>query len=76
MSEEFKIESGIPMPGHKSGPRARKYPWKDMKVGDSFFVPNKRAGVMSSACIAAQKYGRGTFRARTVEGGCRVWRVE
>ena len=30
----FEVESDIPMPASFS-----KYPWEDMKVGDSFFMP-------------------------------------
>ena len=34
--EEFKIEKGIPIPECAN---ATKYPFIDMQVGDSFFVP-------------------------------------
>ena len=31
------IEKGIPMPEQK---RHAKYPWDQLEVGDSFFIPN------------------------------------
>ncbi len=38
---EFEIESGIPLiaPVHHHKGRKAKYPWRSLKVGDSFFVP-------------------------------------
>lgn len=36
------IERGIPIPARKKSLGAKqKYPFRQMKVGDSFFVPNK-----------------------------------
>ena len=32
----FEIESGVPVP-----PKRAIYPWREMKVGDSFFVPDR-----------------------------------
>jgi hypothetical protein len=34
----FKIEKGIPIPEKKG---RRKYPWPQMKVGDSIAIPKK-----------------------------------
>ena len=57
------------------GGRPHKYPWKTMQVGDSFFVPNKRANSMSEL---ARKVGV-KVRCRTVmkngDKGCKVERI-
>lgn len=70
----IKIESGIPMPVK---PRGRGiYPYQELKVGQSFFVP-KPIGLMSgSLSYARLKLAPSKFVARSVEGGCRVWRVK
>ena len=40
MATAFKVERGVPLPEPKGGPGApAKYPFGDMEVGDSFFVP-------------------------------------
>ena len=77
---EFKIERGVKMPP-KIGPC--KYPWKDMKPGESFPMrPRKgeRLAVlrnrMSCAANYACKRGFGKFTTRQMDGGVRVWRVE
>ena len=70
----LKIDKNVPMPRPDASPVA-KYPWRDMEVGDSFFVAGKTmkqfAGIPGSA---SRKYGK-KFSARSVEGGVRVWRV-
>lgn len=58
-------------------PRA-KYPWRDMKVGDSFLVKHVRVRcVRSMASAAAKRTGR-KFSVRRDDdtGGVRVWRVK
>ena len=73
---EFKIEQGVPMTQGR-GPKALKYPWREMKVGDSVFIPDKTpASLRTSIDYAKWKMESGTdFKARTVEGGVRVWRT-
>jgi hypothetical protein len=50
----FKIEKGIQvLPGNRGYSGILLYPWRNMTVGDSFFVPNinatKAASIMGSA---------------------------
>ena len=50
---KFPIDKGVPLPSKKiTGPKAL-YPWDDLEVGDSFFVPGEdpkaRQGVVSAA---------------------------
>lgn len=71
---EFKIEKGIPVPSHRGAPS--KYPWEQMEVGDSFFVPaedtTKNFG--SLARTSGKRMGA-KFTSRKLDGGWRVWRI-
>ena len=78
----FEIENDVPIPPNARG-RNNKYPWADMKVGDSFFVPGPPSGanpVTSSAYnqnIKNIKNGiKGRWSCQGKDGGTRVWRVE
>jgi hypothetical protein len=77
----FVIERGVPVPAAASG-RPRKYPFAEMRKGDSFLVafndetPAKlRALLATAANMWARKSG-GKFTVRTLDTGVRVWRVE
>jgi len=63
----FTIESNIEIPI----PRL-KYPFPDMKVGDSFFCQDKR--VKNASAQFGNRHGM-KFTIRVVEGGYRLWRV-
>ena len=74
----FEVESDIPIP--RSGMGRPKYPWPDMKVGDSFFVPNRpdgsRPAVSSAASYQMGRSGKkATYSTRKEAGGVRIWRV-
>ena len=71
------IDGDIQVPEGGSGRgRPSPYPWRDMKVGDSFFTlfPGVRGAVQYAQ---RKKYGRYTVRKRKEDGvvGFRVWRV-
>lgn len=76
----FKIEKNVPL-----GPRSRSggssYPFAEMEVGDSFFIPVQRDvqkfrnGLSQSLSYQRLRYQR-KFATRKVEGGIRVWRVQ
>lgn len=75
----IKIDKNIPLPaggGKHSGPK-RKYPFHDMAVGDSFFVPGKRTTDLSpSVTQFRNKYApESMFTTRAEPGGVRVWRI-
>lgn len=74
---EYEIENNHPLPAAAPhGGRREKYPWMQMEIGSSFFVPDEDAHrVKSSASKAKKRTGR-TFVVRKVEGGVRVWRYE
>ena len=67
----IKIESGVPIPP-KPG-----YPFKQLKVGESFFLDessNERI-LRIQAASTGTRLGR-KFSVRKVEGGFRIWRVK
>ena len=69
---DFTIEKNVPIPIQK---RRCKYPWHELEIGDSFFVSEIKVISISSS---ANSYGTRTgkkFTIRSVDGGCRVWRI-
>ena len=72
----YEIERGVEMPVIK---KTAKYPFKELAVGDSFFVPDADGlsgrRMHSTAYNYGKRYGM-KFVARRVEGGMRVWRQE
>jgi hypothetical protein len=81
MNEPFKIEKNVPYRGSEPKIWTRKYPFNELEVGDSFFVPAKdntpasRHYVQSLICAYYKKLRPKKFTARSVEGGIRVWRL-
>lgn len=71
---EFKIEKDVPV--KEASNRASKYPFKDMEVGDSFFVDDASLrGPIQNACRAYGARNFSKFVTRTVSNGFRVWRI-
>ena len=69
----IKVDKGIPIPKWQ---QRRKYPWREMKVGDSFFVAGEKdTHRMASAANGIRKLLKMEFVTRTEKGGVRVWRV-
>jgi hypothetical protein len=70
----FTIVSNIPAPHN-----AYKYPFADMKVGDSFFAEGKKVGALNAAAYSWRRKNacaHWSFVAREVEGGTRIWRTK
>lgn len=82
MDFDYKVDAGIEPPQLRV---RRKYPWPEMKVGDSFFIPVDDARQCERVRNSA-KASAGQFRARhnrafetvsrKIEGGLRIWRVK
>jgi hypothetical protein len=78
---DFPVETGIPMPDGPQDSRYNyKYPWRQMNVGDSFFIAaadkrRKLARIRSVMFYHNNKYPE-HFEARIVDAGVRVWRTE
>ena len=77
----FPVQSGIPCPQPHTRPHtrpnARKYPLRQMEIGDSFFIPSLYpAGLYS--CIRIFKDRLYVSRRVTEDGvhGLRVWRLK
>ena len=72
MSEEYKIEKGIPLPKPGKDVNTIVTLIKSMKVGDSF-----RANHPPTTFYSAAKYNGVKVAVRKLqEGGFRVWRVK
>ncbi len=68
----IKIERGIKMP-EKTGGNA-KYPWDQLKVGESFAVEGKTNG--RQLCLqASMTRAPKRFESRVIGGMARCWRV-
>lgn len=74
----WQIESNVSIPapsGLKRGPKP-KYPFGEMKIGDSVFFDD--CNTSSNCIVAAYNYGRRKnmkFSARSQDEGVRIWRV-
>lgn len=75
---KIRIQRGILMPEVK--PRGLKgasppiYPWREMKVGDSFLFPDRIGRMSHAAAIRASVEGR-KYRVAKTDEGYRCWRV-
>jgi hypothetical protein len=72
--QSLKIEHDVPASGYDDRGRPRKYPFNEMKPGDSFLVSTKEKQICSSARQYGSRHGW-KFVARRVEGGYRCWRI-
>jgi hypothetical protein len=81
----FKVERGVAMPrSHANrkptGKLPNWYPFHELEIGDSFFVPALSGLTDVRHCLAAAAHGHGRTHGRTmairqVEGGLRCWRI-
>ena len=67
----FKLDSGV------APPRAFRYPWNDMAIGDSFSVPDRTKNQMRSAASAITSARGWKFLVDDCPKGegVRVWRM-
>lgn len=73
MTKKFVIEDGVPLPLSGTRGRPRIYPWDELEIGQSFFVPNKTSSEFTTT--GGQRRRGWKFKIRNVDGGLRVWRV-
>jgi hypothetical protein len=64
------VEKSVPLPEGK-----KRYPYKEMEVGDSFFVGEGKLQVVCNANYRASKRLGMQFIARKEVEGVRVWRT-
>jgi hypothetical protein len=75
----IKIESDVPLPPATGG--AKKYPFDEMAIGQSFFIrtdelPKSGDKAVRSSATQAAKRLRMKFTMRQVKNGVRLWRTE
>ena len=73
----YKIEKGIRITSIPKKEHS-KYPFKDMEVNDSFFIPEKdltRSKIQSAVTYYSLKHPERRFTVRRTEDGCRIWRI-
>ena len=76
----IKIEKGIPVP--KNTTRKSKYPFREMKVGDSFFIKENEDVKKAQRKMAAvahmfsKKNSEYKFKTQAFDTGVRVWRIK
>ena len=78
MSEKFKIEDGVPIRHAYSG-RAMKYPFKELQVGQSFYVPldgHKSVYTLQCSLLTCARQAGIKVTTATDDNGVRVWRIE
>jgi hypothetical protein len=77
--KKIKIEKGIPLPADVNKER-EYYPYREMKVGDSFFVEGVHSNDMCRKSYYFSVILKTRYTCKTVrEGkkvGVRVWRLE
>jgi len=69
----YEIEDGIPVPRRKS-PNER-YPWHDLGLEQSFFVPSGNLKSLRAAASQMKRKTKHDYLVRAVDGGVRIWRV-
>ncbi len=72
----IEIEKDIPLTTNPTQSPTALYPWRQMEVGDSFFVAGKTQANFGSHVFQSGKRLGKKFAVRTVEGGVRVWRTK
>lgn len=70
---EIKIEKNVPAPSR----RQCKYPFLDLKKGDSFFVKSPTKKQINTLRARASHLGKNgsKFKTSLVDSGIRVWKV-
>lgn len=70
----FVVETGMPAPARQSR-RRNKYPFVEMRVGESVFISGKTANSLRGSLQYASLKIQGEFVSRSEDGGARVWRT-
>lgn len=76
----IKIDTNIPVPVKSQTHALTKYPWKELKVNESFFIPDKTKIMMSPQIVnVKRKLNIKLYAENTTENnikGVRIWRTE
>ena len=73
----FTIDSDVPLPSIRTGHRGQsKYPFSEMKVGDSFVAPETTAAVRAASIYWRHRHDESRkFSVHATATGCRCWCV-
>lgn len=81
----IRVDQGVPIPKmrRRGKPPPFKYPWSEMKPGDSFLMPydGRAPGKAASSLTGlAHQFNRNngkewTWTTRREKGGVRIWRL-
>ena len=77
-----QIDKNVPIP-KPAGPKHRggpwKYPWREMEIGDSFFVVGKTSSNVGLLSGVRKRYSKRKWTMRTLTEdsvcGVRIWRI-
>lgn len=78
---KFKVEKNIPVSKATWG-KIYKYPFREMKIGDSFLLPKKEFATYDQVmkvrtnCCAYGRRNKVKFTVRKTEQGYRIWRIK
>lgn len=77
MKNVFKIEKTIPIPKASKG-RPSLYPWSELQVGDSFYIPHQNSPYTMLRGYNLKKSKKKQIKIRRkLEGtGQRIWRIK
>ena len=77
--DEYKIETSVPVPGHKGTGRKATYPLLAMNVGESFVVPFNLGGQLRHTAYKHASHHKRKYTIRVViENGVKIvrcWRT-
>jgi len=80
----FKIETGVAIPPMTRGGRETMYPFKEMAIGDSFYVPLRGSPIktifrLQNSILGSarrRRYPGKQFSTRAEGEGVRCWRIK
>lgn len=73
---KIKIEKNIPVPRDPET-KSTKYPWRTMKVGDSFWINKSPSKMRHAANLFCRRNNiKYKWAARREKDGARIWRVK
>lgn len=68
--ESIKIERRVPIPKIATEAHNAVYPWRQMRIGDSFFTRNTTTNMHTAA-----RWAGISIKVRSEGNGRRIWRV-
>lgn len=72
----YKIETNVPIPTPVKQDNKTKYPFKMMKVGNSFLAPKNKIGSLNTLMRLNKKRNGWEFMTKEVGNEVRVWRTK